>query len=267
MKKQTRVEAVFFDIDGTLVSFDTHQVPESTVQALRLLRSKGIKVFVATGRPRMLIDNLDGLEFDGFITLNGSYCFTVEGEEIFKRAIPKADIERLVAFLESYEVPFTFFDDEDHSFITRVNGAVREMVEMHGIALPPVLPAAEALGRNILQLNGYYTEAEAEALQMAASVLPGCDQTRWSPLFADIIARGNCKERGIDEVCRHYGIPLAHTMAFGDGGNDIGMLRHVATGVAMGNARDDVKQAADYVTDDVLSGGVWNALSRFGVVE
>lgn len=46
------VKAIFFDIDGTLVSFQTHTVPESTREALRLLREKGIKVFIATGRQR-----------------------------------------------------------------------------------------------------------------------------------------------------------------------------------------------------------------------
>ena len=48
------VKAIFFDIDGTLVSFQTHTVPESTREALRLLREKGIKVFIATGRPKTL---------------------------------------------------------------------------------------------------------------------------------------------------------------------------------------------------------------------
>ena len=49
------VKAIFFDIDGTLVSFQTHTVPESTREALRLLREKGIKVFIATGRPKTLM--------------------------------------------------------------------------------------------------------------------------------------------------------------------------------------------------------------------
>ena len=56
-------------------------------------------------------------------------------------------------------------------------------------------------------------------------------------------------------------------MAFGDGGNDIEMLRHVAIGIAMGNAGDDVKAAADYVTDDIDDNGVANALRHFGVIK
>ena len=55
-------------------------------------------------------------------------------------------------------------------------------------------------------------------------------------------------------------------MAFGDGGNDIGMLRHAGVGVAMGNAKDDVKAAADYVTDSVDENGIFNAMKHFGII-
>lgn len=59
------VKAIFFDIDGTLVSFETHKIPASTQEALKTLRDKGIKIFIATGRPQCLINNLGDLEFDG----------------------------------------------------------------------------------------------------------------------------------------------------------------------------------------------------------
>ena len=67
------IKAVFFDIDGTLVSFKTHKLPDSTVRALDLLREKGIKVFIATGRQLQSINNLGTQEFDGYVTLIGGY--------------------------------------------------------------------------------------------------------------------------------------------------------------------------------------------------
>ena len=265
------MQAIFFDIDGTLVAFESHLIPDSTKEALHLLRTKGIKVFIATGRPRVLINNLGDLEFDGYITLNGSHCMTTEGEDILKRPIPADDIERLIRFQPATGIPFTFFDDAstsecDGTFITNVNDSVREMVRMHGLQLPAVRPIEDARGMNILQLNGYFSDEQAHQLHIRQEVLPHCDLTRWSPLFADIIAHGNSKENGIDHICRHYGIDLAQTMAFGDGGNDIGMLRHCKVGVAMGNAYETVKQAADYVTDSVEDNGVWNALRHFEVI-
>ena len=67
------IKAVFFDIDGTLVSFKTHRVPESTVKAIAALRDRGVRVFVASGRHLLSINNLGDLQFDGYITLNGGY--------------------------------------------------------------------------------------------------------------------------------------------------------------------------------------------------
>ena len=97
-------------------------------------------------------------------------------------------------------------------------------------------------------------------------VFPHCISARWNPLFADVIAKGNSKRTGIDKMIAYYGIDLCDTMAFGDGGNDIPMLEHAAVGVAMGNATDEVKRSADYVTDSVDENGIRNALEHFGVI-
>ena len=107
------IKAVFFDIDGTLVSFKTHEVPPSTVAALAALREKGVKVFIATGRQRGSINNLGTLQFDGYITLNGGYCIA-GNEVIYKRSIPRADIEALIRYQQ--EKPFPKCEFEDYSF-------------------------------------------------------------------------------------------------------------------------------------------------------
>ena len=64
-------------------------------------------------------------------------------------------------------------------------------------------------------------------------------------------------------MCSHYGLDVSETMAFGDGGNDIGMLSHAGIGVAMGNASDEVKAAASYVTSSVDEDGIARALEKF----
>ena len=86
------------------------------------------------------------------------------------------------------------------------------------------------------------------------------------PAIADVVPRGSSKAVGIDKIIEYYGISLHETMAFGDGGNDMAMLRHAGIGVAMGNAGDEVKEAADYVTDSVDDDGVMNALRHFDVI-
>ena len=73
------IKALFFDIDGTLVSFKTHVIPDSAVKALEKAHNKGIKIFIATGRPMAIINNMSQLEekglIDGYVTMNGAYCF------------------------------------------------------------------------------------------------------------------------------------------------------------------------------------------------
>ena len=75
------IKAVFFDIDGTLLSHNTYSVPESTKTALKLLKEKGILTFIATGRHLSEMRDLpiQDLEFDACITLNGQYCFNKDG--------------------------------------------------------------------------------------------------------------------------------------------------------------------------------------------
>lgn len=77
------IKALFFDIDGTLVSFRTHSVPASTVGALTAAHEAGVRIFISTGRPAPLINNLDPILhlIDGYITVNGAIC-TVGGQTI-----------------------------------------------------------------------------------------------------------------------------------------------------------------------------------------
>uniref|UniRef100_A0AAU6WKR8 HAD hydrolase family protein n=2 Tax=Chryseobacterium TaxID=59732 RepID=A0AAU6WKR8_9FLAO len=96
--------------------------------------------------------------------------------------------------------------------------------------------------------------------------MPNSISSRWTPLFADVNAGGITKQLGIENFCKHFGIDTADTMAFGDGGNDISMLKFVKIGVAMGNANDAVKEIADFVTGDVDDDGIEKALLRFGLL-
>ena len=72
--------ALFFDIDGTLVSFKTHQIPKSTIFALTQAKANGHRVFIATGRPPLIITNLGAIQhlIDGYVTTNGALCFVGE---------------------------------------------------------------------------------------------------------------------------------------------------------------------------------------------
>ena len=144
--------------------------------------------------------------------------------------------------------------------------SVTNVSDLIEIPVPPVASIEEARGKDILQIMGYFTAEEEKETDIFGKVLTHCEPMRWYPLFADIIARGNSKSTGIDKVLEYFGINLKDTMAFGDGGNDIPMLKHVATGIAMGNAEPHVKAVADYVTTSVDEDGIANALKHFGLI-
>ena len=259
------IKAVFFDIDGTLLSFNTHRIPQSTIDAFSELRSRGIKTFVATGRAPYHINNLEDLSFDGYITTNGSYCMNADHDVIHMSTIPSGDIEALIRYQEegNEQFPVSFMTTEK-MLINYIDEKVIALSELVGVSPPPLGSLHEAARSEVLQLD-VYIDKEKER-KIMREVFVNCQASRWNPIFTDINLRGCSKQSGIDHMLEHYGIRLDETMCFGDGGNDIPMLRHVAIGVAMGNAADEVKRTANYVTDTVDDNGIWNTLKHFKII-
>lgn len=257
------IKAVFFDIDGTLVSFQTHQVPESARQAINHLRQQGIWVFIATGRHLNVINNVGDLQFDGYVTLNGSCCYAGRDKVIYERAIPAETVGSLVRFMEETETFPCIFVREKDMFINYTNELTSEVFDLLNFPEPTVADIREALSKPVLQLIGFF-QAEQEARVMKA--LPGCEATRWSSLFTDIVPIGGSKRIGIEKMLEYFGIRREECMALGDGGNDIPMLQYAGIGVAMGNAREEVQKEADFVTRSVDEDGVAYALKHFGLL-
>ena len=94
-----------------------------------------------------------------------------------------------------------------------------------------------------------------------------CISARWHTTLRDISPIGGTKQLGIDKFLEYYGLDLKDTMAFGDGGNDMQMLQHVSLAVAMGNAGDELKSIADFVTKDVDDEGIAYALKHYGLID
>lgn len=112
-------ESSIFDIDGTLVSFETHRIPPSTIEALEAAHAKGLKIFIATGRPKAIINNLSELQdrnlIDGYITMNGAYCFVGE-QVIYKSAIPQEEVKAMAAFCEKKEYRVSLWRNTTYPF-------------------------------------------------------------------------------------------------------------------------------------------------------
>lgn len=257
------IKAVFLDIDGTLVSFNTHRVPDSAVKAVQVLREKGIKVFIASGRHMQFINNLGDMEFDGYITLNGSYCFAGRDTVIYKRGILDEDIRDLVHFLKTGEEFPCIFVREHDAFLNVDSKEVEKLLQMIDLATPPVKGVDEALCGGIFQLLAFFTPEQEKRVM---EVLKHCEATRWTSVFADVIPAGGSKRVGMEKILNYYGIDREETMAFGDGGNDVPMLEYAGIGVAMGNAAKTVARSANFVTRSVDNDGVAYALKHFGLI-
>ena len=97
MTEDRRFKALFFDVDGTLVSFRTHHVPDSAREALREAHERGVKLYIATGRAAKDLGELEGIPYDGVVALNGSHCVTGDGRTVSSAPIPRGEFERSLA--------------------------------------------------------------------------------------------------------------------------------------------------------------------------
>ena len=250
------IQAIFFDIDGTLVSFKTNRVPESTQAALAALRKRGIKLFIASGRPpiwaALLKKQLD-FTFDGQVLLNGQYCVDAAGQPFHQNPLPQRSLRTLLRWLEQHPDIVCDFMEADYVYQNRpAPGTDRPLDDPARCLTHPTFQISPLVG----------PEADAEILAQA----PGFKSARWKDSSTDLIPADGGKPAGMTQMLRRFGLGQEQCMAVGDGLNDIEMLRWAGVGVAMGNGGSAVKAAADWVTDDVDADGLAKAMRHFGLI-
>ena len=259
------IKAVFFDIDGTLVPFESKRCLPSTKQALEQLRQRGILTFVATGRARLEMERagfLTGMHFDGYITANGQYCYSEE-KVYYEDPIPRTDVENLYHYLQSNDCA-CFFMEEDASYLNRVNQRVEDIFAQLHTPVPPVAPLERILQHKLYQIAAYVPHQQEEIF---LQLMPGCKATSWHPLELDLFPRSGGKMPAIQATLKHFSLRPEEIMAFGDGKNDRDMVAFAGIGVAMGDGAESVKAAADYVTTPAAQDGIALALRRFGLID
>lgn len=257
------IKAIFFDIDGTLVPSGGQHLPIETLAALRTLRAKGIRLFAATGRHISMLDGIrQDFEFDGYATMNGQHC-TFAGRPVARNPIPPEGVREIVAAAGAEQFSCIFLEAEE-LWTNMSNDAAHAFLEEFNVATPPTMPLERALEREIYQVIVLLSPEREHLLLDRATHLT---TTRWHPGFLDALAPGGGKASGVQSILDHLGLTADEAMAFGDGGNDISMLKLARIGVATGNAGDHVKAAADYVCPPVEQQGVLEAFRHFGLIE
>jgi hypothetical protein len=252
---------VFFDIDGTLLDHEK-SLPASTKKAIKLLKKNGVFVAIATGRaPFMFESLLEELEIDSFVSFNGQYVI-FENEVIYDNRLNEDELQRLFQDTKKNEHPLVFMNEktmkasvQHHHFIEKSLGSLNFS--------HPEEDATFYVNRKIYQTL-LFCENHDEKLYF--SNYPQFDFIRWHPYSVDILPKGGSKAEGIKKMIERLGFDLEDVYAFGDGLNDLEMLREVGTGVAMGNGVPEAKELADFITSDVSEDGIWNGLKELQLI-
>jgi Cof subfamily protein (haloacid dehalogenase superfamily) len=250
-------KAIFLDIDGTLLSFETHSVPCSTSKVLKEAGSLGYKIIIATGRASKNIQEIAEVPYDAVIALNGSECVLRDGTIVSQKQISSADFLKALALSEKFHFPMALELNEG-VFVNRLNSTVIDAAKIVEHPVPSIVDLKGYFEKHTCCQFCFYLDADTEKVVM--SQLPNLSASRWHPYFADINVKGVNKATGMEDFAAYFDLDLSQSLAFGDGGNDIPMLRRAGIGIAMGNASMAVKSVAKYVTGAVDDNGIEKAL-------
>lgn len=251
---------VFFDIDGTLATGTN--VPDSARKALARLRENGDVAFICTGRPRSYVEaNFPGLT-DGFVCSNGRLA-VCDGRRLVDRPLAPSQVADFVQVLDSLGAGYAFFGERDASY--GGNPAYRHAAD-EAFSEDFFHEGVDVARVHAFNFDVYFEDA-AHRTRITEALSESCLVNPHGPHpSADVTVLGYGKGDAVRDVAVALGVAAEDTYAFGDGINDISMLEAAGHGVAMGNAVDEVKRVAEYVTSAIDDGGVARGLAHFGLV-
>ncbi|MCC4909228.1 HAD family hydrolase [Microbacterium sp. cx-59] len=266
------------DIDGTLTN-ERGDIPASAAAAIAEARSRGHLVFLATGRSPLEIDpRVDALGFDGLVAGAGAYVL-FEGDWIVENELTEEQTRRVAGILDELGLDYSLqgrrgvYPTAGHrARMQRVLasfGYTRADMENSGVRLHVLDPgeirydhaAKIVFDGDAPSAYDLVTARLGEEYVVVGGTLPGLGTAS-----GEISPRGVHKAAAIEVLAERLGRTMADTVAVGDSGNDIEMLRACGVGVAMGNGTDAAKAAADFVTDAVEDDGLRNAFLRLALI-
>lgn len=257
---------IFFDVDDTLYIKDEKRIAQSTEKALHALGRKGIATAIATGRapcllPLVVRNLIEEAGIDMLVSINGQYV-RYRGATLAEFPLPQDDVEETVRFLQSEHIAYGFVSS-DHFHISHESPELLDATGALGLRFET--DAKAYLRYPVYQMIAFYNEETGRRIE--AHLPRSIRSVRWHPNGVDLLAADGSKARGIQAALDKLGLAMEDAMAFGDGLNDIEMMRSVGFGVAMGNAEPQTRAAADYVCPAVTQDGVYRGLVELGVIE
>ncbi|KHD86775.1 Cof-type HAD-IIB family hydrolase [Heyndrickxia ginsengihumi] len=259
-----RYKIVFLDIDGTVLRYGK-PITEATKQAVMALKDRNIHVAIATGRAPYFTDYLvKELNIDTRILFNGAFI-SLKDQVIYKKPIEKAVLRKLKYYSDLKKDPVTYLGDKEFKATDLEHPFVVEAYR-HDPWGPKLAEPNFWEQQDIYQL---FLHCELNTEQYYIENVPELYFRRWSEQgmrTCDVNPADQTKAVGIQKVLGILGIAPEEAVAFGDGLNDVEMLSSVGMGVAMGNARPEVKSCAQMVTLSVDDDGVSHGLKKLGLI-
>lgn len=249
-----KIKIAFFDIDGTLIDPKKKKMTDNTKEMLHKLQENGIKICIATGRPPIVVPDFEseGVKFDAFLTFNGSYCYN-DTEDIFQNPLDKKDVEQIikngikmghpVAVATKKRLGSNWLEDDLIEYFEIANQKIKEASDFDALIQDDVFQ---------IMMAGTKDEYEDMVKDTKRAAV-----TAWWDRAVDIIPSNGGKGISVGKVLEYYHLEKDEAMAFGDGNNDIEMLKTVGHAVAMGNASKELKEVADVICGDVSEDGIY----------
>ncbi|MFV9511157.1 Cof-type HAD-IIB family hydrolase [Tepidibacillus sp. LV47] len=252
---------VFFDIDGTLVD-EEKRIPSDTKEALQDLKNKGILIAIATGRAPFHFEEIrKELGIDSFISFNGSYV-VYKGKIIYQHPISKNDLALLEQHANERNHPIVYLSDKD--CFANVKDHHHIIESFHSLKLNSPNYRQSYWQEETIYQALLYCQDHEESYYIKSFI--DLQFVRWHQYSMDVIPKGGSKAKGIEMMLNYLGISPSEAVAFGDGLNDREMLSFVGAGIAMGNAHEEVKPFAKFITKHVNNGGISYALKQLCLI-
>lgn len=267
---------IAFDLDGTLLDSEK-RIPAENIAALRRAAEKGAYIVPATGRILGGIpEELSALPFIRYyVCINGAAVMDAQtGEALYRAEIALDTALRFYEYMDTLPVIYDCYQD-GRGWMTRgmydraekfmPDKGILRLIKSLRVPVPELKAHLAAKGETLEKMQVYFNDMELRARMLKE--LPGSfPELLFSSSVSNNIEVNSAaagKANGLRALCRHLGVDMAQTVAFGDGTNDTDMLRAAGLGVAMANAMEDVRNAADYITLSNNDAGVAAAIEKF----
>lgn len=261
---------IAMDLDGTLNN-DEKRITEKTLNALLEAQKKGIRLALASARPSPGLykerDILQMAENGGILmSYNGGRIVEAgTGKVLFETAMDVETARSVLKFLEKLSVT-PILDDGVQFYVTDPEGyKVQYECWNNQMECVRVDDLAEYLSFAPVKILMSVQRSQLPAVQeKITTFLPeSLTVVQTAPFYLEVIPKTINKGQGVRDICKMLGLHTGEVIAFGDAANDIPMLEAAGMGVAMGNAQQPVKDAADFVTTSNNEDGIAYALEKF----